>query len=442
MPSVSEQPPSPGERLDSWKAIAEYLQRDVATVARWQKNLGLPVRRVGGSGRSVFAYTTEIDKWLQTARPPLAAPDLDLPPATATRRPAAARRGGVYQWRRLVSLLAVLALGVAGLFAWLRPSRADNLRVDLTSAGLIARDMAGVERWRHPFPTTYKTFMATAASDPVQVIGGRRPGVYFITSYRGRQMEDEVEGGVLTLLDPQGRLQRSFAFDDRVTFDAKTYGPPWALQSFDVNEADGTYRVALAAHHYTWDPGIVTILDDQWQRRGTFVHAGWIEQVRWLSATRLVIGGFSNAHDGGMVALLDATALNGQGPEPAGTAHFCETCGADRPLRMFVFPRTEINRVTASRFNRTVVQTLGDRVIARTIEVPRGLDGDADALYEFTPAFDFVAARFGERYWEVHRELEAEGRITHRRDQCPDRGGPREVRMWEPATGWRTVHVP
>lgn len=441
MRSVSEQPPAPGERLDSWKAIADYLQRDVATVARWQKSLGLPVRRVGGSGRSVFAYTTEIDRWLQTASPPLAAPDADLPPATAPPVPTAARPAGASQRRWLV-LLAALALGVAGLLAWLRPVRADDLRVELTSAGLIARDMAGVERWRHPFPPTYKTFMATVASDPVQVVGGRRPGVYFITSYRGRQTEDEVEGGVLTLLDPQGRHQRSFSFDDRVTFNAKTYGPPWALQAFDVNAADGTYRVALAAHHYTWDPGIVTILDDQWVRRGTFVHAGWIEQVRWLSATRLVIGGFSNAHDGGMIALLDTTALNGQGPEPAETPHFCETCGTDRPLRMFVFPRTEVNRVTTSRFNRTVVQTLGLRVIARTIEMPRGLDGDADALYEFTPALDLVAARFGERYWEVHRALEAEGRITHRREQCPDRNGPREVRMWEPARGWRTVQVP
>jgi hypothetical protein len=69
--------PHPGrQRLDSWKAIAKYLNRDLATVRRWEKGLGLPIHRVGGSGRSVFAYVSEIETWLGTARPPAGAPSL------------------------------------------------------------------------------------------------------------------------------------------------------------------------------------------------------------------------------------------------------------------------------------------------------------------------------------------------------------------------------
>ena len=69
--------PTSEARLDSWKAIAQYLKRDVATARRWEK-LGLPVRRVpGGRGTSVFAYPSEIDQWLadggtrRTADPPV-----------------------------------------------------------------------------------------------------------------------------------------------------------------------------------------------------------------------------------------------------------------------------------------------------------------------------------------------------------------------------------
>jgi hypothetical protein len=65
------------QRLDSWKAIAKYLQRDLATVRRWEKGLGLPVHRVGGAGRSVFAYTTEIDAWLETRTPITAVHSVD-----------------------------------------------------------------------------------------------------------------------------------------------------------------------------------------------------------------------------------------------------------------------------------------------------------------------------------------------------------------------------
>lgn len=141
----------------------------------------------------------------------------------------------------------------------------------------------------------------------------------------------------------------------------------------------------------------MTILDEGWQRRGTFVHAGWIEVVRWLGPERLLIAGFSNAHAGGMIALLDAAAMDGQGPEPAGSRHFCESCGTNRPLRMFVFPRTDVNRVTGSRFNRVIVTTWDARLVAQTIEAPSA-DGDATAVYEFSSSLDLVSARFSERY--------------------------------------------
>jgi len=432
---MNETPP-PSGRLDSWKAIADYLDRDLATVRRWEKGMGLPVHRVAGTGRSVFAYSSEIDTWLRHSESPA------LPVSTAVSRSDAApiaagpARSLTRRWLSLgvVLALAVVAL-VVGLFARPRPTAAVDMRVDVTPAGVIARDMAGVEQWRYPFPATYKTVVPR---DPVLVTRGAGPGVYFVTSTRGRQVEDRIESGALTLLDLNGELQRSFSFDDAVTFQGQTFGAPWAVTSFAVDEGARPHQVAVAAHHYTWDPGIVTLLDAQWQRRGTFVHAGWIEVVRWVAADRLVIGGFSNAHDGGMVTLLDSNALEGQGPEPKGSRHHCDSCGTAGPLRMLVFPRSELNQVTASRFNRVLLSTSPDRIIVRTVEVPADA-GDADAVYEFTPSLDIVSARFSDRYWEQHRALEAAGKISHTRDQCPDRDGPRSIRAWTAATGWANL---
>jgi tetratricopeptide (TPR) repeat protein len=55
------------EILDSWKAIANYLERDKKTCYRWEKRLGLPVHRIDeSSSRSkVFAFKAEIDQWLK-----------------------------------------------------------------------------------------------------------------------------------------------------------------------------------------------------------------------------------------------------------------------------------------------------------------------------------------------------------------------------------------
>jgi len=55
------------EILDSWKAISNYLDRDIRTCARWEKELKLPIYRIDNdSPRSkVFAYKSEIDEWLK-----------------------------------------------------------------------------------------------------------------------------------------------------------------------------------------------------------------------------------------------------------------------------------------------------------------------------------------------------------------------------------------
>ncbi len=65
-PSVGTPPPErPVEdRLDSWKEIAVYLNRDVTTVQRWEKREGMPVHRhVHDKMGSVYASRAELDAW-------------------------------------------------------------------------------------------------------------------------------------------------------------------------------------------------------------------------------------------------------------------------------------------------------------------------------------------------------------------------------------------
>jgi len=51
-------------KLDSWKEIAAYFQREVRTVQRWEKDAGLPVLRLLHEKRgTVYAFTEELDAW-------------------------------------------------------------------------------------------------------------------------------------------------------------------------------------------------------------------------------------------------------------------------------------------------------------------------------------------------------------------------------------------
>ena len=56
-------------RLNSWKEIAVYLNRDVTTVQRWEKREAMPVHRhVHDKRGSVYALVPELDSWLQGRR--------------------------------------------------------------------------------------------------------------------------------------------------------------------------------------------------------------------------------------------------------------------------------------------------------------------------------------------------------------------------------------
>jgi Tol biopolymer transport system component len=57
------------DRLDSWKEIGTYLQRDLRTARRWEKEEGLPVHRHSHRNRAtVYAYRSEIDAWRASRR--------------------------------------------------------------------------------------------------------------------------------------------------------------------------------------------------------------------------------------------------------------------------------------------------------------------------------------------------------------------------------------
>lgn len=426
-------PPDPARggdspRLDSWKDIARYLQRDAATARRWEKS-GLPVRRVAGRrGNSVYAYAAEIDEWLRAG-------DLtDQSAALPIERP---------QRSRLVLPMAslIVVLGVSALVMSLsRSARAPSdrspriARVELRPSAIESFDEVGRSLWRFDLPAAQRVAKSDT-DDSVRIVGASKQTVFVGASMAFARDSNAVFGGSLFSFSAEGRLRWSFSAQDRVLFGGEAYGPPWPLTSFAVEDGAAP-RTAVAFHHNNWNPSMVTILDDSGRRQGTFWHSGWIEQVRWLSSSRLLAAGFSNAHDGAMVALLDPSLPLASAPEPPGSPHRCGGCGPQGPVRMAVLPRSEVNLLSRSGFNRAHVELLPSRIVVHTVEIPSTGQGAADAIYEFDANLHLLSARFGERYWESHRALEAEGRLDHGRERCPWKDGPARILAWEVAAGW------
>jgi Tol biopolymer transport system component len=111
---------TPEDRLDSWKEIAAYLNRDVTTAQRWEKREEMPVHRhqhdrIG----SVYASRLELDAWVRSRNLPEELVSAETPCASNT--PAPPPRWAISTRLRLLMLLtaagAILALGA---IAWLQ----------------------------------------------------------------------------------------------------------------------------------------------------------------------------------------------------------------------------------------------------------------------------------------------------------------------------------
>jgi hypothetical protein len=344
----------------------------------------------------------------------------------------------VRHWRAVAAAAVVLAV-VAGGWRLLGAGADEDLdTVVMTERGLFARTAGGAEKWRHGFPGETVGPLFARPTNPTESLGS--DGV--LAGFASAQRDDHsaIRSGQLLWFSPAGAIKRSFSFEDRLGLGSREYSAPWALSDYQLSRGSRARLIAVAAHHFEWWPSIVTILDNDWRRKGSFVHAGWVEHLRWLQHDRLAVSGFSNVEDAGMVAVLDVNAMHGQGPGPSRSDFACTTCGSDRPLHYVVMPRSEVNRLGGAAFNRANMSIRPGALLVWTMESPQTATAPpAEALYEFTPQLELVNATYTDRYWEAHLELERLGKIGHTRQQCPDRDGPREIRAWKPATGWTTV---
>jgi Tol biopolymer transport system component len=150
--SSLDTPPSlkPNEgRLDSWKEIAAYLDRDVTTVQRWEKREGMPIHRhLHDRMGSVYAFRAELDAWArgrnlradQERANQISSPN---PPEPSPRAPIATF---LMRWKFVLSVAAagvVLAIG-AGL--WLQRTEYFWRNPIANARFQVVTDFEGVEQ--------------------------------------------------------------------------------------------------------------------------------------------------------------------------------------------------------------------------------------------------------------------------------------------------------
>lgn len=414
------------QRLDSWKQIAQYLQRDVRTAERWAAHDGLPVHRIGGvKGRVVFAYADEIDAWLSGHRSD----------ATVGREITVPTPRRTAQFRALVAVglmaFGLLAAGLAVAPAWRRSSPVADAKIEGRS--VFALDGAGREVWRYELPELRQTFgPSTFRVDDVDQDG--RPDLFVAAILNQPSTPGE---GRLLLFDSSGKLRWDRRLDDRYRYGDVEYGPEWYPQALTTIQRGDEVRLVAAFHHHLWWPDVVAVLDASGRVIGRFVHAGWIQ---WVGATRdgrhLLAAGVSNAFQGTAMAVVDLERIDGASPSDGGTLPRCSNCPSGSPSAYFVVPWSDLAfpaelPVVSVAVGRT--GTIDLHAVQRRL--PEGRV--PDLIVTIAPDLTVQQRLASDSFRELHTQLERNREITHGFERCPWRNPP--VRVWTPGAGWREV---
>ena len=414
----------PNPRLNSWKQIARYLGRDVRTVRRWEnKGVGMPVHRVPG-GRSVFAYTRELDAWL-----------VDGTPLEALQRP-----DQLFSLSRLqlgLGVMGLVAIAAALVGSWPSPTP-KVMRLETLDGHVIALDPVGDVAWTYEH-SEGRSFEHTV---PLTLVTERRPegdDLLLLATTTIAVEEEPRVGAELFAFGTEGQLRWQSMRTESYRFGRETYSESWVSSALAAHDMSTGVRIAWAIHDHNWWPSALFLLDDRGSVEGTFVNSGWITRTTFVNHPEedlLLAGGISNSRMGAMVAVLDASDIQGHSPEESGSEFACLDC----PLRYFVFPPTDVSRASGLAYNETVGIDPGTSQIRITVmEGPPS--SDVVSVYLFTTAFDLIRVTPGDSFWPTHDLLELEGKLDHSAEACPWRVAP-PILSWTPDGGWTELTAP
>ena len=372
------------DRLNGWKEIALHFGKGVRTVQRWEKDLGLPVRRLGtGKGEIVFAFVAELEGWRaaaekredlatkpgeedppdgretrsaastatdRSASPPTAATRNSVP-AVATAAPAGRRR-----LRARTLLLTIPAIALLAIAAWwgFRPRPRQPYEARVENHALRVYDQDGRFLWEHRFEfpladgPEYTIERANRPSVLVEDLDGEGERGEKEVVFATNQEPMDVPGG-LFVFEANGDLRfRHQPRPRRVSFGGIPSPGPWhPLSIASAPDAAGGRALWLASNDRDQFQTVVEKLDARGGLLGEFWHPGNVTAM--APAERqgkavMLLGASSNEYHGAALAVVDRSNPTGTGPalRPKFT---CSGCPPQPPLDYLVFPGTDVERL-------------------------------------------------------------------------------------------------
>ncbi len=384
-------PPQPAE-LASWKEIAKYLGVSVRTAQTWEKERGLPVRRLPGPRGRVSVAISALEEWKAKAGQ---IPEIP-PPARVTSRT-----------RLVIAILAASVAAGAGLWLLFAIQKPEPATWRIEQNTLVVGDAKEREVWRKVFSTPLATW---GHAPERQVWTGDLDGdgdreVLFACS--PRQLD---QASTLICYSHEGGEKWRFVPGGRVATRVERFEPRYRIIVFAVLQVGGRPRVLVSSTQFPYYPTQIAALSACGKLLGEYWHSGHLNHMAAGPNGLLYLGGVSNSYKAATLIVLDPAALSGASVEENQDYQLLEFEPARERARI-LFPRTCLSR-KLEPWN--VVSKL--RVTTREITV--GVTETShpqvtSLIYHLTPSLQFRSVEVSNPFTIVHAQLRSEGTLDH-----------------------------
>jgi hypothetical protein len=307
--------------LDSWKDIAAYLEKEIKTCQRWEKNSGLPVHRYTDSPKSrVFAYIHEIEEWKRSKKKSFLFGKINISESRFLR------------YRYIFFVTFIISVLTVNLLLKNRKSVPVDFRI--INSNLIILNEKDRELWR--FDTGFKNLIPEIKYKEhfqfKKLIdnGVTLPLIFFKDLNRdgnievlfGVKTQDERKGPVLYYLNHLGELIWGFKSGCELKYGSITYSDDYTVNGFqlvDLNN-DGDTEIVLISDHYREFPTQLVILDLKKNKLGEFWNSGRIYDVDFKDLNgdgqlEIILCGINNEYKKGFICILDLQQIEGSSPQ-------------------------------------------------------------------------------------------------------------------------------
>lgn len=341
-------------KLISWKEISKYLDCEVRTCQRLEKE-GLPIRRFSSSPKSrVFAYINEIEDWLKNCGNNISIPNKNT----------SYNRTYTKIFYMLVFFFIMFGVYVVFLKA---PFPKEPIDFKIIGKNLIITNEKNKELWRHEIELEglsnedkYRRHFQYKKKPIVKDEGMGRILPYLVIADINNDEHNEVlfalntnnqyGGNTLYCFDRKGRFLWEFKGGRRIKFGNETFDD-FVIRGFNIEDFTnaGSFNITIISNAVGRFPTQLCILDQNGKIVGEYWNAGHLidfatSDLNDDGVKELYVVGMNNEYKKGCLIIFDPSNIRGGSPQN-NSRQICKGLEKGTEKYYLTFPRTDFDMI-------------------------------------------------------------------------------------------------